>query len=450
MSISNGTLYVNPHPSYDSGFSAIANPTPYQRVRVWLTGSKSPMPLHKVRSTLLHCWSEINIRRVYEAISGEEPIDSVNVSETGDLPRLDAPTVCLTTAILGTLLEAKKKFPTCTSVVVELYEGTGERSNIASVIEALPHIMCIRIRVSSAKDAQLGCDLMKKPPPFLKGLEFVSASDPSASLPLEGWNTLLDFLCSNSVQIPLVRVRGEPPKGFHVNKVSRATKKNQGCFHVEPEEGDDESTFPLEKYAVEQLMLRALDIEVEWEKVSLVERIGTTNRFGLSVMKNFTMMVPCDFDSLAAHSDLPLVAEMKERGSREIIEPCCGPEIGPFPVAFQLVAFYLSAKVRDGSAYAFVSREAFEEVRISEPSEEARKEQNRTELRMTVFDRAFVSLAQEKGGSDRPLLWSELMSIASYLALPTLERLIRTVVVLDEKNQFRWYDDDNHKKRKRE
>jgi len=42
--------------------------------------------------------------------------------------------------------------------------------------------------------------------------------------------------------------------------------------------------------------------------------------------------------------------------------------------------------------------------------------------------------AIKMGGKDRPLLWSELMSIASYLAIPTFERLIQTVVVLDEKN----------------
>ena len=255
-------------------------------------------------------------------------------------------------------------------------------------------------------------------------------------------------------------MRGEPPQGKYPDAI-KAAKKNPGCFHGEPEEGDHEPTFPLEKYAIEQLMIKSLDIEVEWEKVSLLERTSTSNRrFGLSVGKHFIMMVPCDFDSLAAHSDLPLVAEMKERGSREIMEPCCGPEIGPLPVAFQLVSFYLSAKIRDGSAYAFVSREAFEEVRVTEPSvhiseevrlsEEARKEESRTELRMSVFDRAFVAFAQEKGGRDRPFLWSELMSIASYLAIPTLERLIGTVVVLDEKNQFRWYDDDNYKKRKRE
>jgi len=233
-----------------------------------------------------------------------------------------------------------------------------------------------------------------------------------------------------------------------MNLVIKASTKNPGKFKGEPEEGDDEPTFPLEKYAVEQLMIKSLDIEAEWEKVSLVQYTGTTNRFGLSVVKGF-LMVLCDFDSLAANSDLPLVAEMKELGSREIMEPCCGQEISPSHVALRLVAFYLSAKVRDGSAYAFVSREAFEEVRLSEPSEEARKEESRTELRMSVFDRIFVSVAQEKGGSERPLLWSELMSIGSYLAIPTLERLIRTVVVLDEKNYFGWYDDES-KKRKRE
>ena len=96
-------------------------------------------------------------------------------------------------------------------MVAELCPGTGE-SNISSVIEILPLITCIRIRVANADDAKLGRNLMMKPPPFLKGLEFVCASDPSASLPLEGWNTLLEYLGTNSVQEPVVRVRGEAHK----------------------------------------------------------------------------------------------------------------------------------------------------------------------------------------------------------------------------------------------
>ena len=73
------------------------------------------------------------------------------------------------------------------------------------------------------------------------------------------------------------------------------------------------------------------------------------------------------------------------------------------------------------------------------PFEEPRREENRTILRLSAFDRMFVSIVREKGGMNRVLLWSELMSIASYLMIPTLERLIRTVLVLDEANQFQWH-----------
>ena len=194
----------------------------FQRLRVWLTGSGNhPIPLKQIRGTL-HCWSEVNIHRVYEAFANLEPTDVVDILETGDLPRLDAPTVRLTGETLRTLLDAEEEegeedeesdeeeaglyfgretFASCTSVVAELCTGTGERP-IASVIDALPNINCIRIQVASVDDAKLGCDLMRKPPPFLKGLEFVCASDPSASIPIECWSILFDFLCSKSVQIP--------------------------------------------------------------------------------------------------------------------------------------------------------------------------------------------------------------------------------------------------------
>jgi len=68
------------------------------------------------------------------------------------------------------------------------------------------------------------------------------------------------------------------------------------------------------------------------------------------------------------------------------------------------------------------------------------------ELDRAVDTYQLLSVVEHEGPG---IAGSELMSIASYLALPALERLIRTVVVLDEKNHFGWYDDEN-KKRKRE
>jgi len=54
------------------------------------------VPLNNVHITLRHCWSDVNTKRVHEAFSNDAPPDVVVVTETGELPRLDAPTERLT------------------------------------------------------------------------------------------------------------------------------------------------------------------------------------------------------------------------------------------------------------------------------------------------------------------------------------------------------------------
>ena len=138
-------------------------------------------------------------------------------------------------------------------------------------------------------------------------------------------------------------------------------------------------------------------------------------------------VIPCDFDSMAQQS--LTVGKMMEEGNDRptVLERCCGDEIFPRPLAFQLVAFFLSAKAKDGT-HIFVSRDGFLE---------AKKEENKTCMNLSVFDRIFLDTVRKKG-LNTLLLWSELMGIAHFLSIPALERLVRTAVILDEGKPFKW------------
>jgi len=139
--------------------------------------------------------------------------------------------------------------------------------------------------------------------------------------------------------------------------------------------------------------------------------------FGFAVNAFGSYVVPCDFDSLVQQS--LLIGQIMAEGHESIIlrrlERYCGDEIYPRLLAVQLVALYLSAKRKDdATSYVFVSPERFQEACIAK---------NKLSIHLSVSD---------QGAGAGVLLWSELMGIASFLQIPTLERLIRTAVVRDD------------------
>ena len=105
---------------------------------------------------------------------------------------------------------------------------------------------------------------------------------------------------------------------------------------------------------------KSLDMDSEWPKVIAEPDAKVSYGFGFSP-SGCRFIVPCDFDSLAQQS-LVVGKMMAEGNDRpKVLERCCGDEIYPRPLAYQLVAFYLSAKTRgDTPMHFFVSREEFE------------------------------------------------------------------------------------------
>ena len=415
-------LTATPSPSYKTPFE-FEDEQEYKRIRVWLTCP--PPPLRIIRVAFPH-WNDVNINLL---------------KKTFHSPRGDwgphTKTICTTADDVQESLKkskprartkrapAEKTADKVSTLVVEL-----SQAEQASDIKALPQLYSdlnsVRLLIEDDKDALAACELLRDPPPFLQGIEIGPAPHLGLVIPLEPWNRLMDFLSTHTVRLPFMRVSGEFPPGGKSSKFVAASRKNPTL------QGEDDNAEALEQYAELCFRHTTLDMEACWPKLVDAGTKMKAGGFGFAVNAFGSYIVPCDFDSLAQQSILigKMMAESTDRP--KVLERYCGDEIYPRPLAVQLVAFYLSAKRKsDATSYVYVSPEGFQEACLAK---------NKTSLHLSVSDQVFLATVRERGLEQGVLLWSELMGIASFLQIPTLERLIRTAVVRDNGGLFRWYE----------